>query len=830
MAMREPVSRLLHTGGVLAGVGAIGGLSSMPQSAAQMFLWPWCAVYLAVVVLPWIALLGRALSVRRPLALPATGWVRVVSLACVSIVVVWGLSPFRDQTAIWIGVPLSGCAWFLLVVDFMDGATMRDRERLVMAMGGLGLALATVSLVMWASKLSFRWTVAEGQPETLPKGLVAFVAWCLSQRNDEPLGHVNYTAGLALLFLPWLIVLTMRRGGWERWGWAASVAICGLFGLSSGSRGGLLGVLAGAVLVAAILWFQWPRVRRWILVGSAAFVLLTAGLAVMHPGMRSRVLPRDAGQGPNLSDAERAGMISVAWRAGLDRPWTGWGVGSVPLVYDRYRGAVDYGAINMLQVHSVPFNLWMEGGLLWIGVACLTAGLAGREVWRLARSGRLIGDASAWAAAWSSAGYAVFGFTDYQLDLPVVALIVACNLGVVASAGWRLGGAVAGGSPSSVNSWSARVIILAVALWLAGAGLPWVRARQALAAGDLREAMVRAPEDAVLAVMQGLNAAAAARQSSDPTQRAAFEGEAVQALERALESGAHAEVCHFNLGWLLLERDPAAAAGHFGRVVRIAPSRRGTWLGFALSQAALGRDDLATQALAMEVLAQPAFLSSGWWTLPTLASQRQAVIDLVLGHLDEINAAEPEGRWPGPQARSFAAILRWLERGARLDPATFDGVTDDVRTSIVALADATHADSGHAGLLVAAIRGERRAKEVLGGRLMRMGVDANAVDLRAMLGPLAGTTGDASLRRLLSPRAEDPLPIVMDYPVRSGFGVRQRNPYAGALRDAMVDRRNVLAECFADWILPKPGWIFDQRLLQVAGGSLEIALSEVSNE
>lgn len=822
----ERTTRAACAAGMLVAAASVVFLSALPQSAARMFLWPWCVVYASAVITPWFAVTIRALDGSRPLRLPSRRWIVVCLAVGAAVLLSFAFSPFRLQIAPWLAVPLSGLAWFIISVDFLHYASARDRTRFYWAMGLVGATLCAVSLSLWISRQSFRWTVAQGNPSALPASLLGRLGWFLEGRNDEPLGHFNYTAGFALLFIPWSAWLSWKNYGWRRGVWLALLLANLVVEGSSGSRGGVIGLLASCAAAGCIVWIERPAARRRLLILFGLSVAVMVVLAVLHPGMRARVLPAAPGAPPNLSNAERAGMLSVAWRAGSDRPITGWGVGSVPLFYDRYRGTVDYGAINMLQVHNVPLNLWAEGGILLALSVLAGALVAGHAVFRLARQGRALSLEGVAAAGCSLGGYAVFGLTDYQLDLPLVAMLGGVNLGVLAAAGNPVRGSVPAQGSRDLRR-TAGLIGLAATIALGFVFMPWLQSRRALDAGDLERAIALQPADPVLVIMRGLLNAKAARDQAGSSDADVSRNEAVRDLERALLSGAHGEICHFNLGWLELDADRESAGRHFAQVLRIAPSRPGAWLGFALSQSERSR---LIDGLAMECLAQPTFLSSGWWMDDRLAAIRPEVVACLLAKLAKVQQDVPAGHWPLPQARYFSALVVWSDRDGSLSAVSAAAPDEQTRAFFTAAAESATAPAASDHLLDDAIAGGMRARRRTGEFLRQASVVPTSDGIEAVLQPIRDLTAAEAMRAMLSPKPGRGFVVVGTFASRAGFGVRQRNPYAQSVLDAMPIPRIVLSECFGNWVWPKPGWIFDQTLWGLADGKTQEAVLQEAGE
>src|SRR5690606_3880675 len=129
--------------------------------------------------------------------------------------------------------------------------------------------------------------------------------------------------------------------------------------------GGILGL--GVLALGA--WIAAPLSRRRKLQFAIAGGAVAAAFALAHPRTRAMFLPPAPGAAPNISNVQRQAMLLAGWRMGLDRPLFGWGPGTTPLAYPRYRAGLNGGTENVLQLHSLPVHLWAEFGLA--GVGCL---------------------------------------------------------------------------------------------------------------------------------------------------------------------------------------------------------------------------------------------------------------------------------------------------------------------------------------------------------------------------------------------------------------------------------------------------------------------------
>ncbi|MBI5689835.1 MAG: O-antigen ligase family protein [Verrucomicrobia bacterium] len=573
------VARLLPVGGWLA----LAGITLASPGATRMYATPWNLVYAIALLAPALALLARGWDRNDPLRRPGPGW-SGAALAWGGVVVMAALvSPFPGPSLLAAAALLAPIAAFFLWVDgLLAQGISREAFWRAWLIGSLGVEVA--SLGLW--------------------GLHALQAGGgLAARNPYPLGHSNYTAGLSLLALPPAVVALWRQSGRERM-LPALVAVHSLGMLfTSGSRGGLLGV--GALALTA-LWYA-PASRRRKVQLAALLAVAAGALVFGHPRMRATLL---GGAGSHLvaaSEVQRSAMSVAGWRMGLDRPMLGWGPGMVPLVYPKYRSGLPGGAENVLQLHSLPIQIWAELG--FGGIAVLVAWGAFVAI-GLRRSP---------LAASTLLGYGAFALTDWQLDVPVFGFAVAA-LGAVIAVDCQPARRPA---PGRDRRWSAVLGCVA----LAGVLL--------VAFGGRRDPT---PE-------LNVRALALAR---DPARAA----ESVALLQESLAQNPDQEIAHFNLGWLLLVRDPAGSERHFRTAARLVPDKGGVYFGLGLACLNQRRPAAAVRALALECLNDPAFLQSPWWREPALA----AVRDRAAAELAELL------RRVGPAAGTRRLDPGWLGR------------------------------------------------------------------------------------------------------------------------------------------------------------------------
>jgi hypothetical protein len=257
-------------------------------------------------------------------------------------------------------------------------------------------------------------------------------------------------------------------------------------------------------------------------------------------------------------------------------------------------------------------QIWADTGAP--GLACILAlaALVACSLWK---------NPAPATAGLALVGYGIFALTDFQLDVPVfMALAAACSAACAPPA--------------------------------AGFAAPRLRAALALAvitAAVLINALGREDPTPTL----NIDALALDR---DPAQASL----ARALFEKSLALNPRQEIAHFNLGWLLLVRDPAAAESHFLAAAHLVPDKGGVYFGLGLARLNQGRADTAAQALALECLNDPIFVASPWWRDTARAPLRAPTAALVAQYYRALGERLPPGHWPGAELRYTAALSAWL--------------------------------------------------------------------------------------------------------------------------------------------------------------------------
>jgi len=560
-----------------------------------MFSTPWSIFYGISCVVPVLILMLRAWDRKRPLVLPARAWTVAHLLAALSVLGAALTSPYRGPALQWSAPLLAGLALSLVVVDWLqfdpDPVVLASRRRqLLNVVGYFFLLTAGVSVTLWAQQI-------RGQSE----------ADLFAARNPYPLGHSNYTAGLALLMAPVFGALWLQNNGFRRWLFLGGIFLALLMLFTSGSRGGLLGL---GVLVVALLptMARALRLRLWPIMIIATLVV--GVLLIFNPRTRTLITPE--GTGPDLreSSVQRAAMMKGGIALGFEHPFLGWGPGTTPLAFPQIRHRLDGGVENVLQLHTTPIQIWAEYGVVGLFVALMLVTLAGRAAWQ---------DHAVRPIFLGLLGYGAFSLSDWQIDIPIFAATIAISLAALAPREDR-------DRPALRRTLGIIVVIGLIIVVL------WGRADPTPALNLEALSLAREPVNA-------------------PAARALF--------EHSLAINPDQEIAHFNLGWLLITTDASTAARHFSAAAQLVPDKGGVYFGLGLAQLNHGDRPAAIRALAVECINDPLFLTSPWWRSPVLATLRPEVFILARELLTKLTFSDSDPR--AAESRYLIMLTAWLE-------------------------------------------------------------------------------------------------------------------------------------------------------------------------
>lgn len=609
----HPVRRVGLAALALVGLAWLA-LSIVSPSASLPQVWPWSGV----AVIAWGAVVGAGMY----------GWWRGPRLGAA---VEWGLwllagaavASAAASDAPGVSAPAAWGAAALCLAPFAWGwlAAEVGRERVL---HGLALAAGIVllaSVLAWWPQVSARAAEGAGWREAF------------NLRNDQPFGHSTYTAAFAVMALGVIAAAAVTASGGGR-GLAVLGAVAALVALvGSGSRAGILAAAVGggvAALVALPLVRALSRWQRGTLL-IVALALLGIGVAA-NPRLRARVMEGRWTAEARESNAQRSAMAHGALLLGAERPILGWGPGMVPHVFPSVRARVGGTVDNVLQVHQSPLQAWVTLGAAGIAATLLLIVGAAVRALRALRSERPRLETAALAGGLAAG--ATFCLFDHSVDVPAIGLLATALLALLGDTPPPQARPVQRIAPPVLLGAGLLVFILPGVARDQTAHRHHAAAVEAAADGDAprflaeiqaaAEALPDAPylrhlEAGYLATGQPLRAAppragaAAAPPEGGPAR-------AAQLLQDSLAVNPFLEYAEYNLGWLRLADDPAAAARHFAAAARLAPHRVGVYLGLGLARAAQGDAAGAITAFSVERINAPSEAFSPLFREPAFAT------------------------------------------------------------------------------------------------------------------------------------------------------------------------------------------------------------------
>lgn len=786
---RWPVHLLL-----LAALG-VAVFTLTDQSATRQYAWAWSPLVLLAWLAPVLAVGGRMFfhtTWHWPPFLLALALALLPAVSLLSAAV----SPLAAHSLLRCWPVVGGVALFFWLNDWLEESPADHRFRTRRLARGLALAgagLAVYSLARWI------WHY-DGIP------------W--QARNEYPFGHSIYTAGALVLALPWIVLSSVKSSAPLRRGlWALLALIAFLVILTTSSRGGViaLGVVGLAAALLLLLRASWPR--RTKLAALAVIFCILAVAVWSNPRLRELVVHRGWSASSQASNTQRSAMLEAGLLLGNQRPWLGWGPGTVPLVYPMVRHELSSGVDNVLQLHNTPVQLWATLGAPGILLLLLLLTAA------LRRAGQLIRQTSrpsvAVTAGASLIGYAIFALTDHQLDVPAHSILLVSTAALFFCGGapkkpvpllrstkWYLG--LATGSALAIPLVLTSRDLLArytydQSLTLYGQG------RTELAQEYLESAANRAPYDPYYRHQLAWRLLEQLKTVSPAGQREQLHSEATVQLQRSLAAGCLQEYARFNLGWLDLGSGRANdALLHFLATLHEAPHRGGAYFGLGLSLRATGNDSAAVRAFALEWINDPASFAAPLWEWPDYAPLRpkvRAEADRLLG---EIYAGNP-------QAAYVRDLWQWWESNGPPPRRGFDVESSVFLDQLAALANGRPVPPEAAAfpwsqLYAAWLQSPQNPQAFLG--LANGDLEyAAALTRRSHRHPPPDWHGFLS-----AGLEEEPSFLMSVVFSRPGYGVVARHPDGPVLTNLYIQQQHRLVAQFTAGLFPPKGWLSSRIL------------------
>jgi O-antigen ligase len=245
-----------------------------------------------------------------------------------------------------------------------------------------------------------------------------------------PYVNHNHYAGLMEMLVPIPLVLALTHLTSPRnralAGAAAAVMVGTIF--ISGSRGGMIAIVAELIFLSVLLVKQKRSLRT--AVGVGVFLALVAGLLTWIGGAELGKRIATVGTSHSeISNDVRAYINRDGFKMFLKKPVLGWGLGTFPVVYPQFRTFYTNFFVN--EAHNDYLQLLVEMGLLglatmlWFVVTLFKRALKKLNNWTGEMSG-----AVALASLLGLSGILVHSAVDFNLQIPANAALfyVLCTI------------------------------------------------------------------------------------------------------------------------------------------------------------------------------------------------------------------------------------------------------------------------------------------------------------------------------------------------------------------------------------------------------------------
>jgi O-antigen ligase len=245
-----------------------------------------------------------------------------------------------------------------------------------------------------------------------------------------PYVNHNHYAGLMEMLVPIPLIVSLTRLAPPKVRAVAAVTAAVMVGtiFLSGSRGGMLAIVAELIILAALLVRQKRSLRTAI--GIGLFLAIVVGLLVWIGGgeLSKRIATASPGHNELSSDI-RTYINRDGLHMFLKKPVLGWGLGTFPIVYPEFRTFYTNFFVN--QAHNDYLQLLVEMGalgfaaMLWFVVTLYSQALKKIKHWLTEMSG-----AVTLACMLGLSGILVHSAVDFNLQIPANAALfyVLCTI------------------------------------------------------------------------------------------------------------------------------------------------------------------------------------------------------------------------------------------------------------------------------------------------------------------------------------------------------------------------------------------------------------------
>ncbi|MEO0768728.1 MAG: O-antigen ligase family protein [Cyanobacteria bacterium J06649_4] len=690
----------------------------LPNSNSMMVKWPWVFIWQVGLMLGPVGLLLQLWqqSFRR-----LGGWLDWLAIAwCVALLSSAVFAPFPHQAFWYSWAAICGVAYLYVLNSWLSSdnrvsSKIQNRAQTILVFQALlSVVFSISSLVAWYFQ-TIRPALA--QIESLKDyGIESSLnLQTLTLRNWHPLGHQNYVAGYLILVLPLLIGLAFSQRGWLRAAWLCGFTI-GLVTLyTTASRAGWVSLaLSLAVFISLSAW-QYPKSRRSLFITGAVSFGGMLAWGISSDRIRTLALSLFHAS-PNTAPSYRAVTNVTGWLIGKDHPLFGAGLGSITLLYQKYRPVwAAQEAELTYQLHSTPAQLWAELGFVGTVLALVSLlmiswlNIRSCKYITMHNSGHLTISLPVTTGLFSGlAGYSLYATTDYQLDNICISGVLIIFVSTVIFQNREIDRH----TDSTLNTAQRSVVasrllksatlggtaaLVAICIWLYPIHRAWMLSSQGFFAlqkdnvpsfvAHLEKAHQLVPWEPYYAYQLGWNLGELAFSSTDPLLQEALRQQSVHWFEKAIQASPNREFGYSSLGWLLVNSDTHLATENFLKAAELAPSKNGTSFALGYSLLRQGEPERASQAMVSELFHQPIFLTNPIWKDQTLEKFYLQVLDSFNDAL-QIRLLEATFDKERDYYYQILGGLSWWRGDFANANKMFDEVPTDLNQAILALAQA----------------------------------------------------------------------------------------------------------------------------------------------
>ncbi len=245
-----------------------------------------------------------------------------------------------------------------------------------------------------------------------------------------PYVNHNHYAGLMEMLVPIPLVLALTRlaPGKARTVAAAAAAVMVGTIFLSGSRGGMLAILAELLVLTVVLVKQKRGARTAAGIGVFLAVVVTLLAWVGGSELGHRIASVGSAHS-DLSSDVRTYINRDGFRMFLKKPVFGWGLGAFPVAYPEFRTFYTNFFVN--EAHNDYLQLLIETGLLGFGIMIwMVVTIYSRALKKLKNWSNEISGAVTLACMLGLSGILVHSAVDFNLQIPANAALfyVFCTI------------------------------------------------------------------------------------------------------------------------------------------------------------------------------------------------------------------------------------------------------------------------------------------------------------------------------------------------------------------------------------------------------------------